>query len=456
VVGRAPPPPTERPRPTTMATAPLPETLLDPTALARALGTAAEAEAASGAELLERMRRQLREGRATVRAYFEAGGGAETVHRELTRLADALIRGALDHAERYHYGSTNPTTGEEIAVVAVGGYGRGELAPASDVDLLFLHPYKRTPHVEQMAEFLLYKLWDLGLKVGQSVRSVPECLKLARGDLTVRTALLERRLLWGSPRLYEELERGFQKEIVAGNGPDFIEQKLAERDARHQKLGDSRFLLEPNVKEGKGGLRDLQTLMWIGRFLYGVREAGELVQHGVLTRQSLQTFLRSRRFLWTVRCHLHYLTGRPEERLTFDLQPEIARRMGYRDRSRLRAVERFMKRYYLVARDVGALTRIVCAALEEKHQRRPLLALPRFGFGRRRVNGFVVQGNRVGVDDAGLFAREPRKMLELFHLAQERELDIHPQAVSAVTQRRTGSSSTSCARAGTRPRRWGG
>jgi [protein-PII] uridylyltransferase len=417
-----------------MATAPLPETLLDPTALARALGTAAEAEAASGAELLERMRRQLREGRATVRAYFEAGGGAETVHRELTRLADALIRGALDHAERYHYGSTNPTTGEEIAVVAVGGYGRGELAPASDVDLLFLHPYKRTPHVEQMAEFLLYKLWDLGLKVGQSVRSVPECLKLARGDLTVRTALLERRLLWGSPRLYEELERGFQKEIVAGNGPDFIEQKLAERDARHQKLGDSRFLLEPNVKEGKGGLRDLQTLMWIGRFLYGVREAGELVQHGVLTRQSLQTFLRSRRFLWTVRCHLHYLAGRPEERLTFDLQPEIARRMGYRDRSRLRAVERFMKRYYLVARDVGALTRIVCAALEEKHQRRPLLALPRFGFGRRRVNGFVVQGNRVGVDDAGLFAREPRKMLELFHLAQERELDIHPQAVSAVTQ----------------------
>ncbi|HEX8375318.1 MAG TPA: nucleotidyltransferase domain-containing protein, partial [Geminicoccaceae bacterium] len=401
----------------------------------------AESDAAS-AELLARMRAGLRAGRERIRERFEASdGSAEAVHRELTRQMDFLIQGALDFAERRLYGTSNPTTGEHLAVVAVGGYGRGELAPGSDVDLLFLCPYKRTPLIEQLAEFLLYKLWDLGLKVGQAVRSVPECVKLAKGDLTVRTALLESRLVWGSEHLYEELVRAYEKEIVAGHGPDFVEAKLAERDQRHQRLGDSRFLLEPNVKEGKGGLRDLHTLLWIGKFLYRVREPGELVQHGVLDRPSLVVLLRARRVLWAVRCHLHYLTGRAEERLTFDLQPEIARRMGSRDRQQGRAVERFMKRYYLAARDVGALTRIVCAALEDKHQRRPRLALPRFGLGRRRVNGFSVQGDRVGLDDPALFEREPAKMLELFHLAQERELDIRPQAMTALAQtlRRIGS-----------------
>ena len=292
-------------------------------------------------------------------------------------------------------------------MVAVGGYGRQELAPGSDIDLLFLCPYKRTPHVEQVSEFLLYKLWDLGLKVGQAVRSVSETIKLAKSDLTVQTALLEARLLWGSADLFAQLRRSFEREIVAGRGAAFAEAKLAERDQRHQRMGDSRFMLEPNIKEGKGGLRDLQTLLWIARFLKPSDDPGEMVRQGLLTRQSLVRFLRSRRFLWTVRCHLHYLTGRAEDRLTFDLQPEIARRMGYRERNRVRAVERFMKRYYLVAKDVGALTRIFCAALEEQQQRPPRFSLPRFGFGRRKVNGFVVQGNRLNIGDSGLFEREP-------------------------------------------------
>ena len=414
-----------------MAIALLPEPL-DQASLALGPVEAWDEVLRTSTELRERMRALFQEGRAQVQAEFEAGGGAETVLRDLTRQMDLLIRGVLDFAERRLYGTTNPTTGEELAVVAVGGYGRGELAPASDIDLLILHPYKRTPHVEQMAEFLLYRLFDLRLTVGHAMRSVPECIKLAKSDLSVRTALLEARLIWGSVPLFEELTGTYRKEIVAGRAPDFIEAKLAERDQRHQKLGDSRFLLEPNIKEGKGGLRDIQTLIWIGRFLYGIREASELVQHGVLTRPLLRTFLHARRFLWTVRCHLHYLTGRPEERLTFDVQPEIAQRMGYRDRSRLRAVERFMKRYYLVARDVGALTRVVCAGLEERHQRRPLIALPRLGFGRRRINGFTIQGGRVGLEDPQLFARTPIKMLEIFHLSQERELDLHPEVVSAI------------------------
>jgi [protein-PII] uridylyltransferase len=392
----------------------------------------------AGTGLLDQLREQLQRGRSEIQSYFEGGGSAEVVHRELSRQMDALVQGTLDFAQARLYGSSNPTTGEELAVVAVGGYGRQELAPASDIDLLFLCPYKRTPHVEQVSEFLLYKLWDLGLKVGQAVRSVAESVKLARSDLTVQTALLESRLLWGSQDLFGQLRRGYERDIVAGRSAAFAEAKLAERDQRHQRMGDSRFMLEPNIKEGKGGLRDLQTLLWIARFLGSSEDPAELVRQGMLTRQSLARFLHARRFLWTVRCHLHYLTGRAEDRLTFDLQPEIARRMGYRERNRMRAVERFMKRYYLVAKDVGSLTRIFCAALDEQLERQPRFGLHRFGFGRRKVNGFVVQGNRLTIGDSGLFEREPVRMLEMFHLAQERELDLHPQALAAVTNHLSG------------------
>ncbi len=405
--------------------------LLDPQRLRHEIAARSPADAGPG--LLAELRQQLQSGRGAIQRYFEAGGSAEVVHRELSRQMDALIQGILDFAHARLYGSSNPTTGEELAVIAVGGYGRQELAPGSDIDLLFLCPYKRTPHVEQVSEFLLYRLWDLGLKVGQAVRSVTETVKLAKTDLTVQTALVEARLLWGSQGLFAQLRRSLQRD-TAGRGAAFAEAKLAERDRRHQRMGDSRFMLEPNIKDGKGGLRDLQTLLWIARFLEPSDDPAELVRQGLLTRQSLLRFLRSRRFLWTVRCHLHYLTGRAEDRLTFDLQPEIARRMGYRERNRVRAVERFMKRYYLVAMDVGSLTRIFCAALEDVHQRPQRLAFPRFGFSRRRGEGFVVQGHRLTLGDASLFEREPIRMLEIFHIAQERGLDLHPQALAAVTQ----------------------
>ena len=367
-------------------------------------------------------------------ARFEADNDAEAAVADYCRLIDALVQGLLDHALAKVFRLANPTEGERLAVVAVGGYGRAELAPYSDIDLLFLHPYKRTPHTEQMIEFLLYKLWDLGLKVGQATRSIAECVRGARADLTTCTNLLEARFLWGDAALFEEFRSSFETEVVAGRGTTFVEAKLAERDARHQRTGDSRYLLEPNVKEGKGGLRDLQTLFWLGRFLYRIERPADLVEHGVLDALALRKFTKARRFLWAVRCHLHYLSDRAEERLTFDLQPEIARRLGYRDHKGSSSVERFMKHYYLTAKEVGALTRIFCAALEEQHRRRPRLGLARFGFGRRRIDGMVIQGGRIAPAEADLFEREPLAMLRLFQLAQERELDIHPQALRAVTQ----------------------
>ena len=380
------------------------------------------------------LRPWLEAGRAGIRARFEADNDAEAAIADYCCLIDALVQGVLDHALAKVFRLANPTEGERLAVIAVGGYGRAELAPYSDIDLLLLHPYKRTAHTEQMIEFLLYRLWDLGLKVGQATRSIAECVRGARADLTTCTNLLEARFLWGDAALFEEFRARFEAEVVAGRGTTFVEAKLAERDARHQRTGDSRYLLEPNVKEGKGGLRDLQTLFWLGRFLYRIERPAELVEHGVLDALALRKFTKARRFLWAVRCHLHYLSERGEERLTFDLQPEIARRLGYRDHKGTSSVERFMKHYYLTAKEVGALTRIFCAALEEQHRRRPRLGLARLGFGRRRIDNMVIQGGRIAPAEPDLFEREPLAMLRLLHLAQERDLDIHPQALRAVTQ----------------------
>ena len=384
--------------------------------------------------LVGRIRPWLAARQSEIQARFEADNDAEVVVYGASQLIDAVVQCLLDFAVARVFPLANPTAGERFAVVAIGGYGRGELAPHSDIDLLFLHPYKRTPHIEQMIEFLLYRLWDLSFKVGQATRSVDECVRLAKGDLQVCTSLLEARFLWGDRTVFEQFRTRFEGDVIAGRATLFVESKLAEREARHQRTGDSRYLLEPNVKEGKGGLRDLQSLFWLGRFLYRIGEPADLVAHGVLTRNALRQFLKARRFLWAVRCHLHYLTGRAEERLTFDLQPEIARRMGYRDRKRSLSVERFMKHYYLVAKEVGALTLIVCAALEEQHRRKPRLRLARFGIGRRRIDGMVVQSGRVAPADPDLFERQPMAMLRLFHLAQERDLDIHPEALRAVTQ----------------------
>jgi [protein-PII] uridylyltransferase len=370
----------------------------------------------------------LIQGRARVKERFSSGAGARaTVHAQ-SYLVDQIIRLAYDFTVNRVFRLPNPTSGEKLALVAVGGYGRGQLAPWSDVDLLFLFPWKQTPWGEQVTEYLLYLLWDLGLKVGHATRNVDECIHAARADVTVRTAILEARWLWGEQDLFTELLTRFDREVVAKSGPDFLEAKLAERDQRHQRMGDSRYLVEPNVKEGKGGLRDLHTLLWLARYLYGVSTLEGLVGKGILTGPEAKRFARAEEFLLAVRCHLHYLAGRAEERLTFDVQSELARLLGYGDHPGASGVERFMKHYYLVAKDVGDLTRIFAAALEEAHKKKPRFSLRR----KLRVDGFVIDGGRVNVGADDIFDREPVKLLRLFHLAQERALDVHPDALRMV------------------------
>jgi [protein-PII] uridylyltransferase len=376
----------------------------------------------------------LTTGHAEIRRRFEATGDGSAVMREQCFLMDQLIRALFDLVTGDIYPLPNPTSGERLAIIAVGGYGRGELAPYSDIDLLFLLPYKRTPHTEQVVEYLLYLLWDLGLKIGQATRSVEECLRQAKSDLTIRTGLLEARYLCGEQALSRDLKKRFDADIVRGTAAQFVEGKLAERDVRHQRVGDSRYQLEPNVKEGKGGLRDLHTLFWIAKYIYRTDDVGRLVELGVLSAEESLRFDHAQNFLWTVRCHLHYLAGRAEERLTFDLQAEIGRRMGYADEERSRGVERFMKDYFLVAKDVGDLTRIFCAILEADQKRRRRLSWVRWGTGRRSLGGFVLDGEWLTIPAEDFFTKDPVALLRLFHVAQEHGLDIHPRALRAASQ----------------------
>jgi [protein-PII] uridylyltransferase len=380
------------------------------------------------------LRASLTAGGDEIRRRFEATGDGAAVVREQSFLIDQLIRVMFDLVTGEIYPLPNPTSGERLAIVAVGGYGRGELAPYSDIDLLFLLPYKRTPRTEQVVEYLLYLLWDLGLKIGQATRSVEECLRQAKADLTIRTGLLEARYLWGDQALFNELKRRFDSDIVRGSAAQFVEAKLAERDARHQRVGDSRYQLEPNIKEGKGGLRDLHTLFWIAKYIYRTDDVGKLVELGVLSAEESQRFDHAQSFLWTVRCHLHYLAGRAEERLTFDLQAQIARQMGYADDAKSRGVERFMKDYFLVAKDVGDLTRIFCAILEADQKRKRRLSWVRWGAGRRELGGFVLDGEWLTIPAEDFFRKDPVALLRLFHVAQEHGLDIHPRALRAASQ----------------------
>ena len=216
--------------------------------------------------------------------------GGRAAAKEQTRVMDLVVQGALNFVAEVLHPNPMPTTAEKIAVVAIGGYGRGEMAPFSDVDILFLTPYKKTHWVDQMIEATLYILWDLKLKVGQSVRSVNECLKLGREDYTIRTSLLEKRFLWGDEQLTIELRDKLRKELFSSTGPEFVEAKLAERDARHERHGGSRYLVEPNVKEAKGGLRDLQNLFWIAKYIYEVDTPKDLLDKGVFAQEEYDTW----------------------------------------------------------------------------------------------------------------------------------------------------------------------
>lgn len=383
------------------------------------------------AAMVATLRRVLDAGRAEI-----AGRLAEHPSRGIEAasgqafLIDQLIRLIFDFTTQRLYPINNPTAAERLTLLAVGGYGRGEMAPYSDVDIGFLTPWKQTGWTEQVIESMLYTLWDLGLKVGHSSRSLDEMVRMAKGDLTIRTALLEARYVWGDQALYDEAASRFGQEVVAGTARAFINEKLAERNERHKRMGDSRYVVEPNVKEGKGGLRDLHTLFWIGKYIYRVQSVSDLVEKGLLTRAELRQFQSAENFLWAVRCHLHLLAGRAEERLTFDYQREIADRMRYANRPGSSAVERFMRHYFLEAKKVGDLTGVFLAHLDDSFASKGRrIGLPLLRRTPRGLNGFRLDRGRLALPSDDFLAEDPVRLIEMFALADKHGLEIHPQAM---------------------------
>ncbi len=347
-------------------------------------------------------------------------------------LTDEIITHLYKVTTEYILPEQNRTLSERLSLVAIGGYGRADMAPYSDVDLLFLLPYKQTPWGEQVVEYMLYMLWDIGLKVGHAVRTITESVRLSKQDMTIRTSLLESRYICADEALYKEFLERYNKEVVAGTGPEYVEQKLAERDARHVRLGQTRYVVEPNIKEGKGGLRDLQTLYWISKYIYNVDSVAQVVEKGVFSRSDYRQFQKAYNFLTTVRCHLHYISDRAEERISFGVQKILADQLGYSDRAGLSGVERFMKHYFLTAKTVGDLTRIYCAYLEDKHRRKPRLRLPKFGLRKRKIGIFPVEGSRISLATSRDIREDPINMIRIFHVAQQHDLDIHPRALRRI------------------------
>nr|WP_254813804.1 [protein-PII] uridylyltransferase [Rhodovulum sp. ES.010] len=373
-------------------------------------------------------------GRAAIaRAFTERPFDAGPTVRAYTWLTDCLVCAALEIASDHIHPLPNPTEGERLAVFAVGGYGRGEMAAHSDVDLLFLTPWKITPWAESVIETMLYMLWDLRLKVGHSSRTVKDCLRLGREDYTIRTALLENRFLAGHAPLDDELNDTLWNDLFDGTAADFIEAKLAERAERHQKQGGQRYVLEPNVKEGKGGLRDMQSLYWISKYIYRVDRASQLVKLGVFTEEEFTGFLNAERFLWAVRCHLHLIADRAMDQLTFDMQVEVAARMGYADHGGRRAVEHFMQDYFRHATTVGDLTRIFLTKLEAAHVKKEPMLLGLFRRRRKVPEGYQIVQNRMTVADPDTFLADKLNLLRIFEEALRTRTLLHPDAMRLVS-----------------------
>ncbi|MFD2740473.1 [protein-PII] uridylyltransferase [Sulfitobacter aestuarii] len=411
-----------------------PEEIFDAERIEREVRAACEGleGAALRAEAVALLLQAQKQGRAEIaRGFAAAPFDARAMTRSYTWLTDHLVQCALRVAVSLLHPKPNPTHGERLAVIGVGGYGRGEMAPFSDVDLLFLIPYKATAWTESVIESMLYILWDLKLKVGHATRTVRDCIRLGAEDFTIQTSLLEHRFIAGDTALAARLAEALRKDLFAGSGREFIEAKLEERDARHLKQGQ-RYVVEPNVKEGKGGLRDLHSLYWIAKYIHEVDDPADLVSKGVFRADEYETFKAAESFLWAVRGHLHLIANRANEQLTFDMQVQVAEAMGYRDLRGRRGVEIFMQAYFRHATAVGDLTRIVVTGLEAMHIKAGPLLERIFRRRPKMRGGYEMVHNRIAIKDDADFLSDKLNLLRIFEEALRTGMLIHPDAMRLV------------------------
>ena len=350
-------------------------------------------------------------------------------------LIDSLLKVIFKNSYFHSLGNKH----YQFTLIAVGGYGRGELSPHSDLDILFLLPNKLrkddTKKIENVIELILYILWDLGYTVGHSTRTIDDCIEKSRSDLTISTSLLEKRFVAGNNDIYDLLNNKFKTFIDNTKTLDFVESKLKESEARHKRFGESRYVVEPNVKDGKGGLRDLHTLIWILKFAYKVDTISKLINVGALTKEEAVPFAEAQRFLLSVRCHLHYRANREDDRLAMDAQLEIAKSMNFKNTITHKDVERFMKRYFLATKTVGNLTRIFCAAIETEFNKPLRMSFLSFK-KRENITPFTLEVGRLFSYEREILTENPINIIKLFYISHINNIDIHPKTLRQITSLR--------------------
>ena len=383
-------------------------------------------------ELFSNLKNQLDEKIDLIKKIFlETSDGSLNVGLN-SILIDSLLRVVF---KKIYYKIFN-NTDYIFSIIAVGGYGRGELAPCSDLDLLFLLPnnlkINQSKHAEEVIQFILYILWDLGYTVGHSTRTIDDCIEKSKLDLTISTALLEKRFIVGNEDVFSLLNDKFTFFIKNTKTLKFVEAKLVESELRHKRFGGSRYVVEPNVKDCKGGLRDLHTLIWISKFAYKVDSVSKLINIGALSKKEAASFAESQRFLLSVRCHLHYRAFREDDRLAMDAQLDLAKTMNFKNTITQKDVERFMKRYFLATKTVGSLTRIFCAAIETEFNKP--LRLSFLSFKKKEdVYPFDIELGRLFVKNKEVLSENPVNIIKLFNISHNKNIDIHPKTLRYLT-----------------------
>jgi len=389
------------------------------------------------AELLTLYKKFLKIEDHRLRLKHYAGGGGREIAQQRADLVDIVLRHlytvALDSKA-----DSKPVAG--ITLVAIGGFGRGELNPFSDVDLMFLHQgaAKIPAEVGEIVEWILYTLWDVGFKVGHSTRSLDEAIKQANADMLSKTALLEARFIAGDLRLFEQFRSEFEKKCIVGKEKEYVAQRVEDQAERHTKHGSSVYMQEPNVKNGCGSLRDYQNLLWIAYFKKRITSTSGLVEHKLLPESERRSIDRAYDFLLRVRTELHYVNKRATDTLSHVYQLQVASKFGYQQKNPLRRIEAFMKDYYQHARTIFQITETLSAKMclsEEETKKSGLLQFLHRKKKKEHFDGFYISQGQLYPETREIFKEDPFRMMRAFQHAQQRRLEFAPELAALIRRR---------------------